>query len=252
MSKILVGCDPELFVFHGVTNAPVSAHDLIPGTKRDPFKVPLGAIQVDGVATEFNIEPAATREQFRDNIYMVRNNLARRIREKNPEFILRATPTVKFTRKMWQKIPDTAKELGCEPDYNAYTGEANPKPSTNKFMRTGSGHIHVSWGDILEGVTPERFDECIELVKHFDMHLLPNAEKWDNDKERMELYGKPGAFRPKPYGVEYRVLSNAWLDNWTATGFVYDTVVECTKNWLEGAKPGDYRVQAFQPFSKVE
>ena len=36
----------------------------------------------------------------------------------------------------------------------------------------------------------------------------------DNSKEavdRRQLYGSPGAHRPKPYGVEYRVLSNYWL-----------------------------------------
>ena len=28
---------------------------------------------------------------------------------------------------------------------------------------------------------------------------------------RKQLYGKAGAYRPKPYGFEYRTLSNFWV-----------------------------------------
>ena len=38
---------------------------------------------------------------------------------------------------------------------------------------------------------------------------------------RRELYGAPGSFRPKPYGMEYRPLSNAWLKNWDSVNTVY-------------------------------
>jgi len=54
--KILVGCDPELFVKKdGVL---VSAHGLVQGSKEHPFRVSKGAVQVDGMALEFNIDPA--------------------------------------------------------------------------------------------------------------------------------------------------------------------------------------------------
>jgi len=33
----------------------------------------------------------------------------------------------------------------------------------------------------------------------------------DDGKERKKLYGKAGAYRYKPYGVEYRTLSNFWV-----------------------------------------
>ena len=241
---IKIGAAPELFVYTK-DNKPTSAHDLLPGNKLMPYPVTRGAMQVDGVAAEFNIEPATTEEEFLFNIRSVRDEMLAEL-NKSGSYILRAQPTIRFTRKQWNEIPDFAKELGCEPDFNAYTLEANPKPHTNKFMRTGSGHVHISWGDKVE----DPFDtgwmaNCAGLVKHLDHHLMPQAYKWDKDKERMELYGKAGAFRTKSYGVEYRVLSNAWLATEARIRYVFRTVHYITNKWTSGCVPGDYKVEAY-------
>ena len=56
--NILIGCDPEVFVKqNGVFR---SAHGLIRGDKKNPQKIRSGAVQVDGMALEFNIDPART------------------------------------------------------------------------------------------------------------------------------------------------------------------------------------------------
>lgn len=247
MSKILIGCDPELFIYNSVSGLPVSAHDIIPGTKAEPHKVTAGAIQVDGVAAEFNIEPAASLDEFRDSIFLVKGALWRCIRKVSPKYILKAEPTCKFTKRLWDAIPQEAKELGCTPDFNAYTMTINEKPHTDKFMRTGSGHIHISWGEeIKDPDSDEHFENCAKLTKHLDAHLYPNSLVWDPDEERRELYGKVGCFRPKPYGVEYRVLSNAWLDRMSSIDFVYRTAVTCTTCFLEGQNPGDYSVMRYK------
>ncbi len=63
MPGFTFGCDPELFVINdeGVF---VSAEGLIPGDKQNPYKVPGGAIQVDGMAAEFNIDPVTNYADF--------------------------------------------------------------------------------------------------------------------------------------------------------------------------------------------
>jgi hypothetical protein len=48
-------------------------------------------------------------------------------------------------------------------------------------------------------------------VKQLDWFLGAWSVKHDSDVTRRKLYGKAGAFRPKPYGVEYRPLSNFWI-----------------------------------------
>jgi hypothetical protein len=231
--KILIGCDPELFVFSGDT--PVSAHDLLPGTKHNPCTVPKGAVQVDGVAAEFNITPASTGREFVASIRNVVRILDKMVKVKNPNFVLRAVPSVTFDKDYFANLPADAKALGCEPDYNAYTLDVNKKPETTKPFRTGSGHIHIGW----EGCNQDDLsyiDTCTGLVKELDFGLYRQSLAWDSDETRMELYGQPGAFRFKPYGLEYRVLSNRWLINEGLTRFVYDATKNITARYLAGER----------------
>lgn len=233
--KILIGCDPELFV----TNArgtPKSAFGLVPGTKKEPFKVKKGAIQVDGMALEFNIDPAKNEEEFVVNIRTVMQQL----REKtDPKYKFKIAPSVTFTQKHLDDQPDEAKELGCEPDFSAYTMKENPKPNANTTLRTASGHIHIGLeknGDITSDAHRIKY---ATLVKHLDLFLGLRSLEWDKDKKRRQLYGNPGALRFKPYGVEYRVLSNMWLDSEKLVRFVYKQTVRCIEDLLKNGKLTD-------------
>lgn len=229
MTRITIGADPELFGFKD--GKPVSVHDILPGSKWSPCKVPRGAVQVDGVAAEFNIEAAATRGIFIRNIKHVSKILS--TIAANNGVTLQAVPTVHFDQAYFDSLPTEAKALGCEPDYNAYTKDVNPKPSTSKPMRTASGHIHIGW----EGCNrddPKYIDLCCDMVKELDLVLYDQSYKWDSDNERMELYGKPGAFRFKPYGLEYRVLSNRWLAADGLMAFVFEASKAVAENVLNG------------------
>ncbi len=56
----------------------------------------------------------------------------------------------------------------------------------------------------------------LEVIKAMDIFLGVPSIFLDGDKERRKLYGGAGAHRVKPYGVEYRTLSNFWLwEDWT-------------------------------------
>src|SRR3546814_16696321 len=68
------GCDPEVFILDEY-GAPVSPEDFLPGTKEEPYKVNKGAVQVDGMAGEFIIDPAHTFDEFDDNIVSVMKEL---------------------------------------------------------------------------------------------------------------------------------------------------------------------------------
>lgn len=236
LPKVLVGADPELFAFHKETGEAVSVHDKLPGSKDMPVKVPLGAIQVDGLAAEFNIEPADNSLDFMKNINHVRRILTGILNKQHPDLILRATPVADFFPDYLASIPFEAKLLGCEPDFNAYTGEENPKPDASVNFRTGSGHIHLGWTENQDIHDPKHFKDCCEMTKELDFLLYNSSHWWDKDQRRRSLYGKQGAFRPKPYGLEYRVLSNAWLDDQRATRFVFHGAQSVARKFLRGFK----------------
>jgi hypothetical protein len=117
MVKVTVGCDPELWLRDKKTGEIVSAHTLLPGTKLEPYKVPAGAIQVDGTAAEFNIDPANTYSTFVTNISQVLTQIKARV----PSHELVYEPVTTYKEEYFYSLPENARELGCNPDYNAWT-----------------------------------------------------------------------------------------------------------------------------------
>lgn len=207
----LFGADPELFV-KDKKGRFVSAAGLIPGTKENPHVVEDGAVQVDGMAAEFNINPCSTFEQFNCRVNSVMGQLTAMLPK---GYSLAAIPSVRFDPEIFDAAPDDAKELGCSPDFNAWTGDVNPPPfmAEDPYLRTASGHIHVGWTEDAALDDPQHVLNCRDLVKQFDWYLGTWSIARDPDTTRRNLYGKAGAMRYKPYGVEYRVLSNFWLNN---------------------------------------
>jgi hypothetical protein len=213
-----IGCDPEVFVTKG--GKPASAYGLLQGTKEKPFKTQNGAYQVDGMAAEFNTDPVSLVTEWGNDSGRFEEWNARileqqqEIRKALPKgYSLRVAPTMEFGKEFLDKQPDEAKELGCDPDYNAYTLKPNPRPDGEKTFRTGAGHIHIGWGADIPVTNEEHIQICAGFVKMLDATVGMFMTYIDRDPKRRELYGKAGCFRPKPYGVEYRTPSNAWLAN---------------------------------------
>lgn len=219
---VLVGADPELFMRHPDSGDFISAHDRIPGTKWEPYKVPFGAVQVDGTALEFNIDPAATVDEFVHNINTVRKTMSDMV----PGFNVVAEPVARFDAAYFKfDVPSFAQELGCNPDFNGWTQDVNPRPDPDgQPYRTASGHLHIGWTDGADVEDKEHFLLCCKVARQLDYYLGMPSLLWDADDTRRQLYGKAGAFRPKSYGMEYRVLSNRWLDSEPLMRWIYNTI----------------------------
>ena len=220
--NILIGADPEVFVTDKGSKVFRSAHGLIPGSKENPFRVECGAVQVDGMALEFNIDPARNADEFTRNIQMVMGQLAEMV----PDYDIHCVPTAKFSKKTWDNTPKEAKIMGCDPDFNAWEdGAVNPKPNGEVDFRTAAGHIHIGWTKDMDINDAGHREACIMLTKQLDVLLGIPSLLIDKDTKRRQLYGQFGSYRVKPYGVEYRVLSNFWLKSPELMRWVYKSVV---------------------------
>lgn len=227
--NILIGADPELFLTD--KEGAKSAYGVIPGNKKAPHIVTDGAVQVDGMALEFNIEPADSKEKFIYNI----NSVLSTLREMVPNtFEMSIIPTALFDPEYLRQQPKEALALGCDPDYNAYTQKLNPNPKAPKGHRSAGGHIHIGWTMDENPLDTSHFLSCCQLVKQLDYYLGIPSIIFDRDHIRRQTYGQGGAFRPKHYGVEYRVLSNFWLKDERLIDFVYTMTKRAFDNLIDG------------------
>ncbi len=226
---ILIGADPEVFVskdkkFH-------SAYNLVPGTKKAPFPVPNGAVQVDGMALEFNIAPANSQEMFLHNIESVLSTLKEMVPK---EYKIENAASVKFDRLHMDVQPKEALILGCDADFDAYNEEQSPPPIAPKTMRSAGGHIHIGWTNNEDPMESSHFLSCCQIAKQLDFFLGIPSMLLDKDVNRRELYGRAGNFRPKPYGMEYRVLSNFWIFDKEYIKFIFNQTKQAFNEFVDG------------------
>jgi hypothetical protein len=192
-----LGSDPEVFLMQG--NKHISSIGLIGAGKWNPAPMPGMAkgftMQEDNVTVEFGIPPAASSDEFVAHI----RDVQKRFLELEPTFTFSKLSCTIFDRDQMQD--PLAHIFGCEPDFNAWTKKVNDKPEPpHPYMRSAGGHVHV-----------ESKANKYRLIQAMDLLLGVPSTLMDDGEDRKQLYGKMGAFRPKPYGAEYRVLSNYWI-----------------------------------------
>lgn len=206
-----IGCDPEIFLKDQAGNFK-SVIGLLGGDKWVPRKLTeVGhACLEDNVAVEFNIPPCSSFEQFKQEVQKTMS-MVKEILPQNLSYD--TSSAVSFPDS--ELACEAAWLFGCEPDYNAWTKSENDKPhSVDKNLRSAGGHVHVG-SDIA-------INDPIAVVRAMDLFLGVPSTQLDSGTLRRELYGKAGAFRFKPYGVEYRTLSNFWIFNDALIQWVYE------------------------------
>lgn len=220
-NELKVGADPEVFLLSKKDKIPISAEGLIGGTKQEPLKIfdiEGFAVQEDNVAAEFNIPPASNARDFSNSINKALKYLANVA--DNADLQLAFYSSLHFSAA--QLATPHAQQLGCDPDFNAWTSAQNPRPVCPPSLRTAAGHVHLGWREPMD-------NERTLVLKALDLFLGVPSIMATKKNERRSLYGKAGACRMKPYGVEYRTLDNFWIADHENRKFVFDQCYNTTK-----------------------
>lgn len=206
-----IGCDPEFFLKDTKSGRLLSAIPFVKGTKEVPQILPKGGnIQRDNVAVEVATDPANSKDSFVTNIEATLVEAVKTL-PANTEIV--AIPSASFPKDQL-KHPE-ALRFGCDPDYDVWKMVQNEAPcAVDDTFRSCGAHIHVGTNGKDGNEFLLEWQGKFDVVKAMDCIHGVISTVLDSSKEsidRRQLYGKPGAHRPKDYGVEYRVLSNYWL-----------------------------------------
>lgn len=235
MTKVFIGSDPELMLRDAKTKALRSAIPVIKegkGAGRPLDATEQNTVLHDNVLVELNTKPAADEGEFLATIGGVLRSVSDIIKKDGLELHLQASadfPAVELEH------PE-ACAFGCEPDYDAYALKVTspPEDAAVKPFRSAGGHLHIGMGSNKEmSALLDQPLGKVKVVKALDIFCGIPSLFLDRDPTaaaRRELYGKAGSHRPKPYGVEYRAISNWWLASPSHTTLVYrlaTSAMEC-------------------------
>lgn len=216
------GADPEIFVVRGVKPSLLPAYKFLPTQKeakgvrrrmpQNNYDYPNTDQQSyayrDGFAAEYFVYPVACHSYVVD---YVRDGLMRVLKAAK-EFDKTARLTIKNTFTIPTITMNAAKDediaFGCKPSINAYGDEPQAPDDPRKFkLRFTGGHVHLGCANLDKA-------KAEEMVKAMDiMAAIPAVAMFEHldSPVRRQYYGRAGEYRMPKHGLEYRVLSNAWL-----------------------------------------
>jgi hypothetical protein len=207
------GCDPEIFITDK-NEGLIPAFSFLDSKKNNPN------YYWDGYQAEFAPSAGTCLDGLRGRIFSSLANIGRKAKKVGGHLSLQNTFYIDPQQLKNEKFEYV--RFGCSPSFNAY-GEDSPIEGVDPFsvpIRSAGGHLHFTLPSELKSK-----DKIIKVVKDLDAILgvisVSLFQKWDDPRRRL-YYGRAGEYRTPSYGVEYRVLSNAWLIHPIAYNFVFE------------------------------
>ena len=127
------------------------------------------------------------------------------VRTKDKEIAVVNNSVEKYKAKPTEEVVESIIQ-GIEANILDYDGNIDVTPDMVVHMNYTLVSLHPPC--ITAGTKEENTNA---VIKAMDLFLGVPSVLMDNGIDRKKLYGKAGAFRSKPYGVEYRTLSNFWI-----------------------------------------
>lgn len=231
-----LGADPEVFVVDKKGEV-VPAWEYLPEKKNPRSVVALGgalsSAYWDGFQAEF------TTPGYHTCLYEMTNSIQAGLAEvysaakaKAKGYSLSLSSVVQINPDTLMAAKDEHVAFGCSPSFNAYGEPPVLVDGRTTSVRFAGGHLHIGLPNYAgkEG-------KLVPLVKGLDAVLGLAAvslfASFDNPVRRA-FYGKAGEYRLPRHGLEYRVLSNAWLAHPLITHLTFDLARAVMGAWDAG------------------
>jgi hypothetical protein len=216
-----IGADPEIFAVNGKGEL-LPAFEFLKSKEeasKSVYPKPAPNRYWDGYQAEFTVDPGECMAHFVDRIQYQLRDMLKDVRavDKDGNLTLKNTFDIPLERLVKDSPEYVA--FGCHPSKNAYDEPAVKVEGKNVPFRSAGGHLHFT---IM--AAPDK-KKVVEIVKELDRVLgvisVSMFQYYDDPRRRM-FYGKAGEYRTPAHGLEYRVLSNAWMCHPAITHFVYE------------------------------
>lgn len=174
----------------------------------------------DGVQAEFGITSGTCMGYGCDYIQEGLKLTLTSAQRKFPKARISTQSVHKLTPSMIADASGDQIALGCLPSLNAYgmRGEVVENGRDLPFRFAG-GHVHLGYDDFRKGDNPQKIVKALDAV--VGVATVGMFAKLDNPLRR-RFYGLAGEYRLPAHGIEYRVLSNAWLTHPALCMWVFD------------------------------
>jgi hypothetical protein len=227
-----VGSDPEVLVVDGNARC-IPAFRFLPDKNN---KASRKAVEVelpywDGFQAEFCTRANSCLAYHIDS---VQHGLRLLVEATPDNGYISESSVVDVSLKELSDYPGYA-EFGCTPSSNAY-GRSLPIPDGNEVeLRMAGGHIHLGLVNPKTEAIPEIVRTLDKLLGVVSVGLFQGMD----DPRRRLYYGRAGEYREPAHGLEYRVLSNAWLCHPIIAHLVFTMARFCVPLGVLGIEPTD-------------
>lgn len=219
-----VGCDPEMFV-ENESGEVIPAFNFL-GSKENPNttfvsqQIIHGGTKMywDGFQAEFETHPNNCLGWHTDSVYCGIKGLYDAAKRYNPKAVLSLKTTMDISQSLLDSSAEEHVQFGCMPSYNVYGMKGLERHGRTVPFRSAGGHIHYGLGKVTHeqaapivlGLDAILAVACVSLFANYD------------DPRRRSMYGLAGEYRLPAHGLEYRVLSNAWMAHPAIMNLVFD------------------------------
>lgn len=224
--RCMLGSDPEIFVENQKGNV-IPAFKFL-GSKKSPNNYGIGEHQYienkpiywDGFQAEFETSANTCLAWQVDSVQQGLKGTLDAALKYDKDAKLSIQTVMDIPDDLLKNEAEEHVEFGCMPSLNIYNMKGKIVSGRDLPYRSAGGHIHFGF----EGIKKTKV-EIERIIKSLDAILgvacVALFAKYDNPKRR-ECYGLAGEYRLPKHGIEYRVLSNAWLSHPLIMNLVFD------------------------------